>query len=201
MRVIFNFFKNFILKILYPELQNAFAINSHLALEERIVLYKSSRGKSVICEIGSYTGASACCFGAAAKANANKTKIICIDTFNNDGMSEGPRDTMSDFLKNTENFSDFLIVVRGYSTDVVKEVNKITSYFDLLFIDGDHSYEGCRLDWLHYKNFLKPGSIIVFHDYGWAEGVKRVIKEDVLPHCASYNKLPNMWWGVLAKKH
>jgi len=40
----------------------------------------------------------------------------------------------------------------------------------------------------------------VFHDYGWADGVKRVVREDVLPLVSSHDQLPNMWWGTLAKQ-
>lgn len=35
---------------------------------------------------------------------------------------------------------------------------------DLLFIDGDHSYEGVKADLAHYRRFVRPGGLIVFHD-------------------------------------
>ena len=35
---------------------------------------------------------------------------------------------------------------------------------DLLFIDGDHTYEGVKKDWLMYSPFVRDGGIIVFHD-------------------------------------
>lgn len=35
---------------------------------------------------------------------------------------------------------------------------------DLLFIDGDHSYEGVKSDYAHYRRFVRPGGLIVFHD-------------------------------------
>lgn len=35
---------------------------------------------------------------------------------------------------------------------------------DLLFIDGDHSYDGVKLDYENYKKFVRPGGLIVFHD-------------------------------------
>ena len=69
--------------------------------------------------------------------------------------------------------------------------------FDVLFIDGDHSYEGAKNDWDAYKNFLHPGSVVIFHDYGWAEGVKRVIEEDAKPVTSDYGSLPNLWWGTI----
>jgi hypothetical protein len=70
---------------------------------------------------------------------------------------------------------------------------------DVLFIDGDHSYEGVKADWDAYKSFLEPGSIVIFHDYGWADGVKKVVREDVMPLMSDYDRLPNMWWGTLLK--
>lgn len=35
---------------------------------------------------------------------------------------------------------------------------------DVLFIDGDHSYEGCKADIDKYAPFVKPGGVILFHD-------------------------------------
>ena len=35
---------------------------------------------------------------------------------------------------------------------------------DFLFIDGDHSYAGVKLDYHMYKEFVKPGGWIGFHD-------------------------------------
>ena len=185
--------------LLYRELSLAFSIQSHLTTFERIKLYELSKKANCVAEIGSYIGASACCFGASLK-KTEKKQIICIDTWNNDAMTEGNRDTWSEFKDNISSFSEFVFPVRGFSTDVVEDVRKICPNLDFLFIDGDHSYEGVKADWEVYKGFLRPGSIVVFHDYGWAEGVKRVVQEDVMPFISSYNRLPNMWWGTLAKQ-
>lgn len=35
---------------------------------------------------------------------------------------------------------------------------------DFMFIDGDHSYLGVKLDFYMYKQFVKPGGWIAFHD-------------------------------------
>lgn len=40
----------------------------------------------------------------------------------------------------------------------------IDPIIDFLFIDGDHTHEGVKQDFLTYKQFCKPGSIICFHD-------------------------------------
>jgi cephalosporin hydroxylase len=35
---------------------------------------------------------------------------------------------------------------------------------DLLFIDGDHSYEGVKADYVNHSPLVRPGGMIVFHD-------------------------------------
>ena len=187
------------IRIKYKNLRHAFKIQSHLSLKERVWLHKLSLKATNIAEIGSYIGASASCFGAELRHSKTK-KIICIDTWNNHAMSEGKKNTWREFEKNTFQFRDRIYPIRGFSTEVVKEVCEISRTIDLLFIDGDHSYEGVKADWMAYKKFLKIGSIVVFHDYGWAEGVKRVIDENVTQYTSFTKNLPNMWWGVISRK-
>ncbi len=189
---IYNFLSIHFYKILHRELSDAYQVDSHLTLKEKTKLYSLSKNKDFIAEIGSYTGASACCFGASTNG-----KIICIDTWNNNAMSEGKRDTWLEFKKNTSNYSDSIIAIRGYSQDVIEEVKNITKKLDILFIDGDHSYESVKSDWENYKQLLKPEAIVIFHDYGWAEGVKRVVHEDVKIQTYAHGSLPNMWWGTV----
>lgn len=184
------------LKKIFPDLKQAFQITTHLTLKERSQLYLLTKDRYFVLEIGSYVGASACCIGAAMK-KSGFGRVFCIDTWTNDAMTEGCRDTYAEFLKNTDIFAEFIIPVRGFSTEVVKQIAIKTNHVDMLFIDGDHSYDGVKADWDAYKGFLKAGSIVVFHDWGWAEGVKRVILEDATPLVSSFDSLPNMWWGTI----
>jgi len=181
----------------HPELRNAYSITSHLTEKERYVLFNLAKEKKTILEIGSYVGASAACFGAAVK-DSGKCKIYCIDTWNNDAMTEGKKETYQLFMENIKPFQKDIVPVRGFSTEVIEQISGSTDHLDLLFIDGDHSYEGVKADWESYKSFLRKGSIVVFHDFGWAEGVKRVIMEDVIPIVSNHKNLPNMWWATIA---
>lgn len=51
----------------------------------------------------------------------------------------------------------------------------------VLFIDADHSYEGCKADFDRYSPFVVEGGLIVFDDYTQANnpnnGVKKVVDE------------------------
>lgn len=190
------FFRELFLKLSHRQLQEVFRITSHLTIEERITLVGLAEGRRVVCEIGSYVGASACCFGLAMSRNG-AGEVLCVDTWNNEGMSEGSRDTFAEFSKNTRPYAPFIVPIRGFSTEVIEQVASQAKRLDVLFIDGDHSYEGVKADWETYRPLLGPGSIVVFHDSGWAEGVQRVIEEDAMPHMGSFERLPNMWWGTI----
>ena len=52
-------------------------------------------------------------------------------------------------------------------------------YFDWVFVDADHSYEGCHADAVAYLPKLKSGGLMIFHDYNVREryGVKQVVDE------------------------
>ncbi|MBU0612351.1 class I SAM-dependent methyltransferase [Patescibacteria group bacterium] len=180
----------------YSNLKQADDIFTHLTTAEKRKLFelasKIDNGYAV--EIGSFVGASACFLSAGMN---NSTKLICIDTWENDAMSEGKRDTKKEFDENTQTSQTKIIKVQGYSTNVVEDIKAITQEIDLLFIDGDHSYEGCKADWDLYSPYLKSGSCVIFHDCGWAEGVRRVIEEDAKPLMSSYGSLPNMFWGYI----
>ena len=189
---------NLFLEWRYPQLRVAFGIRSHLTHKERITLYLLARSTPLVVEIGAYLGASSCCFGAA-RIPQGAGRVICIDTWANDAMSEGRRDTWQEFNDNTRPYSDCIVPVRGFSVDVLASVRREISHVDLLFIDGDHAYESVKADWDAYKPFLRSGSTVVFHDYGWAEGVRRVVHEDVACLVDRSDRLPNMWWGRIGR--
>jgi hypothetical protein len=55
---------------------------------------------------------------------------------------------------------------------------------ELLFVDGDHSYEGARADFERWSAFVRPGGHLLFHDavdtgkYGNVyPGVARLVRE------------------------
>ena len=84
--------------------------------------------------------------------------------------------------KNVEMFGlakDQVQLVTCLSTDPVVS-DAISDYCILtLFIDGDHSYEGVRADWLSFAPLVRPGGYVMFDDYAeraWPE-VTRFVDE------------------------
>lgn len=78
---------------------------------------------------------------------------------------------------------------------------------DLLFIDGDHSYDGAYLDWRVYRRLVRPGGVVAFHDIvdtpemrGWGHGVYRLwgeIRSDIpLLEAHEFVKGGSPWGGI-----
>lgn len=71
--------------------------------------------------------------------------------------------------------------VQGLSGDkeTIESVSKLLGdrKVDVLFIDGDHSRKGVQEDWDNYKGFVKPGGMVIFHD--WSFEREKPFRDDV----------------------
>jgi predicted O-methyltransferase YrrM len=65
---------------------------------------------------------------------------------------------------------DNLIVADSQDPETVALVKERGDEFDMVFIDGDHSAESVKQDFLLYSPFCRPGGVIVFHDILWDRG-------------------------------
>lgn len=65
---------------------------------------------------------------------------------------------------------------RGKSLDALEFVDDKSC--DLVYIDGDHRYEGVLADLKGWRKKLKEGGIMAGHDWSW-ESVKKALKEEI----------------------
>jgi predicted O-methyltransferase YrrM len=66
-------------------------------------------------------------------------------------------------------------IIKGNSREVHTQIE---SQFNMILIDGDHSYEGVKADWDNYFPKLKSGGIICLHDtFNNSFGVKQLWEE------------------------
>jgi len=75
-----------------------------------------------------------------------------------------------DILKaNCEKFNknSNVTIIKGYSNDnkIIDKVKNILDKIDILYIDGDHSYEGVIADFINYFPMVSKNGFIVFDDY------------------------------------
>jgi len=78
-----------------------------------------------------------------------------------------------------------LIKGNSRSEKVLAELLKNFNYntVDMLFIDGDHSYDGVKADFDNYSKFVRPGGWIILDDYmphkdNWP-GICKFVHEDL----------------------
>ncbi|HEX8872891.1 MAG TPA: class I SAM-dependent methyltransferase [Candidatus Acidoferrum sp.] len=136
----------------------------------------------VVVEIGSFKGKSTVML--ATVASKMRGVVVAIDPHGGlsylgaDAPHQDP--TFNEFLSSlkTSGVEQFVEVNRATSCEVAKNWNRPIR---LLWIDGDHSYRGCKEDFDLFSPYLSDGAIVAFHDALNAfEGPIRVFLEEVL---------------------
>ena len=126
------------------------------------ILYDIANSYPVDCtlnyvEIGCYAGGSACLM--LQRENTNVFSIDLGNPINPDVVKQN----VNKLNKHTNNYN----YIQGSSHDL-EIINKLIEYIDeidILFIDGDHSYDGVILDFEMYSKLVKSGGYIIFDDY------------------------------------
>lgn len=144
-------------------------------------------------EVGSWMGASTCFIAGGLRGK--RAKVWAVDNFH--GLSTcgedaawykrhfkriGSDTTLDIFRANLAalGFSSRSGPVVSDSLAAAQQLGAMKGTIDLIFIDGDHSYDACRADIHAWAPFVKPGGVIAFHDFGSrAEGVTRAIFEEI----------------------
>lgn len=160
-----------------------------------------------VLEIGSWLGKSAVVFGAALKIKGAGV-LNCVDPFDatGDARSEERYKKDASLLKN-ELYKKFLSNIDGcgvkdYIAIHVGTSEKIvrgwSDQLDLLFIDGDHSYEAVCSDFAHWSPHLREGGILCFHDT-WLEPPEGNGRYHAGPgECVKSKVIGNKSWRLVA---
>ena len=146
-----------------------------------------------VVEVGSWMGASTCFLAAGLKGEG--AKVHAVDNFQ--GLSTcgedaawynrhfrrlGANSTLEIFRAN---FAALGLSARAEpvvddSIAAARAMTALHGTIDLIFIDGDHSYEACKADIAAWAPFARRGGVMAFHDFGSrAEGVTRAIFEEI----------------------
>lgn len=145
-------------------------------------IYKRAEPKSII-EIGTFFGGTLWFFNQNSKLE--KVTVIDLPIPESDerySQMVESRKLWDSWFEDCRQFYD----IKGNSRDlgnidIVKGLNPEGSV-DMLFIDGDHTYEGVKADYENYSPLVRSGGMIVFHDIYLIEEVKRFWKELVSQH-------------------
>jgi len=133
-------------------------------------------------ELGSWKGMSAAYMGVEIINSGKDIKFDCIDIWADGGyLEDGTQDLfgldlMNKFLENVKPVGHIINAIRSDSVEASK--NYADGSVDFVFIDGDHSYNGCRRDFEAWLPKMKPnGSVLAGHDYAWCDAIKDVIRD------------------------
>jgi predicted O-methyltransferase YrrM len=157
-------------------LDGAGKIPTFTVKQELVALFalaNQSRVDARVLEVGSYLGASTCYIAAGLRGE--DFSITCVDTWQNETMPDGVRDTFEEFSRNVEGVKARLRLIRKPSGEVSPQ--ELGEPFDMVFLDGDHSYRQTHQDFHMVSGLVAEGGVLAFHDSLFFQGVSRVIGE------------------------
>lgn len=127
-----------------------------VAEREALKFYSHKKLRAV--EIGVFEGVNTCLIAASIHPNGT---IYGIDPFTQGrlGVCYGKYITMHSLRKRKLMSKVTLIEKPSYSADM-----DVQDPIDFLFIDGDHSYEGIRIDWVKWSTKVAINGIVALHD-------------------------------------
>lgn len=140
-------------------------------------------GQGAILEIGSFKGRSTVGLASVA-ARYRLGKVVAVDPFtapsDTDPSLGGAASSYQDFCRTLDQagLTDQVEVHRALSRDLAGDWDRAIRF---LWIDGDHSYAGAKLDLDLFLPHVISGGVVAFHDVLHSfEGPIRVFVEDVL---------------------
>ena len=134
-------------------------------------------GAGVIVEIGSWKGRSTTWLASGARLAGQR--VYAVDPHR--GARENPAaETLNEFLDNLA-CNGLADVVEPMVMTSEEAAASIGRPIELLFIDGDHSYDGVRRDAELWLPRLMEGGIVMFHDVATAaySGPRRIVRRMV----------------------
>jgi cephalosporin hydroxylase len=111
-------------------------------------------GTRVVCEIGAFHAGTSVLFSRAFHPDT----LIVMDLYTKNRWR----------LRRAAPPGQMVHIIDGDSTQplVIERLRRKLRgrQLDLLFIDGDHRFDGVRNDFLNYRGFVRDGGLIAFHD-------------------------------------
>lgn len=139
-------------------------------------------GAKKILEIGTYDGRTALNLAANAPGDGTVTTMDLPPDWNHGLAIDVPHHAVNatgvppTSLKYRD--TPYAHKVRQvYGDSAVLDWSTLGGMFDLIFIDGCHSYDYVMSDTSKALNTVRPGGLVIWHDYGMIEDVSKGVDE------------------------
>ena len=132
-------------------------------MTELLGLVKGLKPKTLL-EIGTANGGTLFLFTRVASADAVILSVDLPATLISGGYSEWRRRLYESFALDQQSISCFRSDSHSPETSKLVKGRLGEKTLDLLFIDGDHSYRGVKMDFEMYSPLVRKGGMIVLHD-------------------------------------
>jgi predicted O-methyltransferase YrrM len=151
----------------------------------------SEKSVSVL-EIGTLFGIGAIAVMDVLRREGKASHLTVIDPL--EGYYGRARDIMTGQAVSERVFRDNLriagipdedvTVIKGMSATAEAIEAAARRSYDLLVIDGDHSYAGVKADFENYSPFVRLGGFVIFDDYGAREwpDIRRFVDKEMSGH-------------------
>lgn len=95
------------------------------------------------------------------------SKAYAVDTWEGSvEHSEDQKDGLLDrFLGSTHDVKDKVVMLRGFSSEVLKRAEVMARQYDIMYVDGDHHCWSALEDAVLCFPLLKSGGLLIFDDY------------------------------------
>jgi predicted O-methyltransferase YrrM len=136
-------------------------------------LVKKQNCKYVM-EIGTFRGGTLFVFSQLAAPGATMISLDFHMSFFGKVYGALQRPLLRKFVRNGKSL--YMVRENSHLPQTLDTIRKILRghQLDFLFIDGDHSYEGVREDFMMYSPLVREGGLIAFHDIADSGGSREV---------------------------
>lgn len=171
-----------------------------LSLDEAQLLHDLAADvhSGVIVEIGAYRGRSTIALSAGARAS---TPVYVVEPheriMKDDAELFGPEDRGAFFENMVRSGAYRNVRLLNVSSEVIAPGWQLP--VGLLWIDGDHSYEGVCRDWACWSSHLLPGAVVVFDDahdesIGPYKLIQDLLSQGVITHRKNVGKVQSVFY-------
>lgn len=135
---------------------------SMLSSGEHHLLYDVAKrlGPGNYANLGTGRGGSTVCLASGLKHNRHAGTVFAIDTYAY--RVEGFRVEEVDSFFKQEGLDEYIVICKGLTYNWAEEFKDLL--FKFVFIDADHNYESCRLDFDMWSPLVEAGGEIAFND-------------------------------------